>query len=302
MNTTLNPPAVHILRQPVPALVGWRAHFTQAARQALQWRLLLLWLLALGLPTLLGILPLWVTLAGVLDHAPLATRLVEGFSLPLLVDTLGVMRTRGYSPASALGAGLVFVLLLPWISGVALTAARSRTPLRIGALLAGGLADYARMARLWLWALVPLGIAAGIGGGAMHLAKEHAQGMTLEADADHLIQAALALGGLLFLLAHASLDAARAQLVAEPQRRSVVLAWWRAVKGLWRQPGRIALYLLITAAGLLLAAALGVLRLQVAPVGGLSFVAALLAGQAVVAALGWMRCARLFAMVNTAQR
>ena len=93
-----------------------------------------------------------------------------------------------------------------------------------------------------------------------------------------------------------------AQLVAEPQRRSVVLAWWRAVKGLWRQPGRIALYLLITAAGLLLAAALGVLRLQVAPVGGLSFAAALLAGQAVVAALGWMRCARLFAMVNTAQR
>lgn len=293
---------LHILRQPTPAPKGWRAHFAHAARQALQWRLLLLWLLALALPAVLALAPLWVTLASVLDHAPLAAQLVEGFSLPLLVDTLGLLRPRGYSPASALGAGLVFVLLLPWISGIALTAARSPAPLRLHALLTGGLADYPRMARLWLWALVPLGMAAGIGGGLVHLAKEHGQNLILEADAEHWMHAALALGGSLLLLAHATVDAARAQLVAEPHRRSVVLAWWRATRSLLRQPVRVLLYLLLTAAGLLLAALLGGLRLQVAPVSGFSFVLALVLGQLIVLALGWMRCARLFALANTAPR
>ena len=279
------------------ALARWMALLSAAARRALQWRLLLLWLLALALPLALANLPLWLALAGPLDHSLLGTQLVEGFEIPVLVETLMALGQRGYSPASSLGAGLVFVLLLPWLTGIVIAAARASERLGFAALLKGGLAEYWRMTRLWVWALLPLGLAGAAGAGVLHLAKEHGLTLTLEADADHLKQAALALAGLLFLLAHATVDAARAQLVIEPRRRSVILAWWRATRLLVRRPGRFLLYLLITAAGLALAALLGWLRIQVPAVSALSFVLALLLGQALVLALAWMRSARLFALV-----
>jgi hypothetical protein len=283
-----------------PPLAGLVQHAAAAARQALQWRLLLLWLIALALPLVLASLPLWVALAGVLDHAVQGLQLVEGFELPVFVEAMRMLSERGYSPASGLGAVIVFVLLLPWLTGVAFTAARTSAPQGFAALLKGGLTEYWRMARLWLWALVPLGLAAGAGAGLLHLAKEQALTMTLEADADRLTRAAIAIGALLLLLAHASIDAARAQLVLEPRRRSVVLAWWRATRLLVRRPGRILLYGLVTAVGLLLAALLGWLRIQVPPVTTPGFVAALLLGQLLVLALAWMRCTRLFALVAAA--
>ena len=289
--------------RPTRPLLAWMARLlSEAAGRALQWRLLLLWLLALALPLLLASLPLWVALAGLLDHAVLGQRLVEDFELSVLIEAMMMLRERGYLPASGLGAVLVFVLLLPWLTGIALTAARSSARLGFAALLHGGLTEYGRMARLWLWALIPLGLAAAAGAGLLHLAKEHALKLTLEADADHLKQATVALSALLFLLAHATVDAARAQLVLEPRRRSVVLAWWRATRLLVRRPGRVLLYLLATAAGLLLAALLGWLRIQVPPVTVLGFVLALLLGQALVLALAWMRCTRLFALVAAGTR
>lgn len=284
-----------------PKLAGLAQHAATAARHALQWRLLLLWLLALALPLVLASLPLWMALAGVLDHAVQGKQLVEGFELPVFAETLRMLTERGYSPASGLGAVIVFVLLLPWLTGIVFTAARTSAAQGFAALLKGGLTEYWRMARLWLWALVPLGLAAGAGAGMLHLAKEQALTMTLEADADHLTHVTIAIGALLFLLAHASIDAARAQLVLEPRRRSVVLAWWRATRLLLLRPGRILLYLLVTAAGLLLAALLGLLRIQVLPVTTLGFVAALLLGQALVLVLAWMRCTRLFALVAAAR-
>ena len=287
---------------PKRALLAWLGqHLSAAARHALQWRLLLLWLLALALPLVLASLPLWVALAGVLDHAVLGKHLVEGFELPVFVEAMRMLPERGYSPTSGMGAVIVFVLLLPWLTGIVFTGARTSAPQGFAALLKGGLTEYWRMARLWLWALVPLGLAAGAGAGLLHLAKEQALTMTLEADADHLTQATIAISALLFLLAHASIDAARAQLVLEPRRRSVVLAWWRATRELVRRPSRIFLYLLATAAGLLLAALLGWLRIQVLPVTTLGFVAALLLGQALVLVLAWMRCTRLFALVAAAR-
>jgi hypothetical protein len=196
-----------------------------------------------------------------------------------------------------LGAALVFVLLLPWLTGMAMAVARSPQVLRFGELLKGGLGEYGRMARLWLWALVPLGVAGAAGGAIMNAAKEHALTLTMESDALWVGRAALALSALLFLLAHATLDAARAQLVIEPRRRSVVRAWWRGLRGLFKRPGTLLLYAGVTALGMAAAALVALLRVQVAPVGTFSFVLALLLGQALVLVLGWMRCARLFALV-----
>lgn len=284
-------------RKAGPLCARWRA----AALLALQWRLLLLWLAGLALPLLLAVLPLWIALAGVLDRAPLAVRIVEGLDVTVLVEALGALGPRGWSPASGLGGVLALLLLMPWLGGTVIAAGRAavagRPPLALGALLRGGLAEYGLMARLWLWALVPIGAVLAVGAGLVNWSDEHALTMLLEADADRLKLAALALAALLFFVAHATLDAARAQLVLEPRRRSVVAAWLRGTRALVREPGRLALLALLTLAGVAAAALLGWLRTQVAPVGTVSFGVALLLGQALVAALAWQRCARVLGLV-----
>lgn len=272
-----------------------------AGRKALQWRLLLLWLLGLALPLLLLCLPLWFALAGPLDHSLLGKQLVDGFDAAVYIEALMGLARRRQAASAGLGAMLVYLLLLPWLTGIAMTAARSSQRLGFGALLKGGLTDYGPMARLWLWALVPLGLAGAVGAGVLYLVKQQAVTMTLEADAAHLRQAALAFSALLLLLALATLDAARAQWLIEPRRRSVIGAWWRGARLLVRRPGRILLYLLLTGFGLMVAAVLGWLRIQLPPVSGLSFALALLLGQALTLVLAWMRCARLFALVAAAR-
>ncbi|MDI4634768.1 hypothetical protein J7U46_17030 [Pelomonas sp. V22] len=277
---------------------GLMASFVSAARQALQWRLLLLWLLALALPTLLTILPLWMVLGGALDKSLLADKLVEGFDPAVLVELIGGLGQRGYSANSGFAGVAMMILLLPWLSGTLIAVARSTVVLSFVGLLQGGLREYGRMARLWLWALLPLGLALVIGGALAGAAKEHGQTLVLESDAEWLARAALAVGALVFLLAHATLDAARARLALEPQRRSVLKAWWLATKELLRRPGRILLYVGITLLGLALAGLIGLLRIQVAPVGAASFAAALLLAQLIALALVWMRCTRMLALVN----
>ncbi len=277
---------------------GLMASFRTAARQALQWRLLLLWLLALALPTLLTILPLWLVLGGALDKSLLADKLVEGFDPAVLVELVGSLGQRGYSANSGLGGLVLLALLLPWLSGTLIAVARSSVVLGFGGLLQGGLREYGRMARLWLWALLPLGLALVVGGALADAAKEHGQTLVLESEAEWLTRAALAAGALVFLLAQATLDAARARLALEPQRRSVLKAWWLASKELVRRPGRLLLYVGITLLGLLLAALIGLVRVQVAPVGAASFAVALLLAQLIALALVWMRCTRMLALVN----
>ena len=274
---------------------------SDAGRKALQWRLLLLWLLGLALPLLLLCLPLWLALAGPLDHSLLGKQLVDGFDAAVYIEVLMGLARRGQAASAGIGAMLVFLLLLPWLTGIAMTAARSTQRLGFGPLLKGGLTEYAPMARLWLWAVVPLGLAGALGGGVLYLVKQQALTMTLAADAAHLRQAALGFSALLLLLAFATLDAARAQWLIEPRRRSVILAWWRGARLLVRRPGRVLLYLLLTGFGLALAAVLGWLRVQLPPVSGLSFALALLLGQTLTLVLAWMRCARLFALVAAAR-
>lgn len=272
------------------------------ARQALQWRLLLLWLLALALPLLLASLPMGLALDAALGRSLLGAGLAERLDPPLLIELMSGPGLRGVAPVAGLPALVVLLLLLPWLSGLVIAAARRPGErLRFGALLQGGLAEYGRMARLWVWALLLLGLAGAAGAGLMHLASQAALKQVLEADADLLRHAALAGSALLVLLVHATLDAARAQFVVEPRRRSAVRAWWAAARGLLRRPRRLAVYLLVTLVGLATATLLGRVRLEVPAVGPAGLVLALVLGQALVLALSWMRCARLMALVAAAR-
>lgn len=280
----------------LPPVSDLRGQLRSGARLASQWRLLLLWLLALALPWLLALLPLWRALAAQLDQSLAARVLVERFELPVLAEALMSLGQNGFGASALFSSVLLLALLLPWLSGSLIAVVRAPLPLGFQALLQGGLREYGRMSRLWLWALCLLGAVAAMGGGLMHWLGEKTALMQLETEADRWSRAVLLFTGLLFLLVHASLDAARARLALEPQRRSVLKAWRLATRDLWRQPRRLLGYLLITALGLLAAVLIGLLRAQLAPVGAGSQLLALALGQFLVLALVWMRCARVFAL------
>ena len=274
-----------------------------ALRLALNWRVLLLWLLALALPLVIMMLPLAMAVGERLNHSLMGVALAERGELTVLAELAMGLGQAGYNPAGPGVLGLAMTLLLsPWLTGLVLAQARADRRLTLGGLIQGGLLEYGRMFRMLIWAILPLGLAAAAMGALGKAAGDHAAQAILERDADRWQHLALAAGALLFLIAHASVDAGRALLVAEPRRRSVVLAWARALRRLFSQPSTLLAYLVITVLGLALAAVLGWARLQVAPASGLSVALAWLLGQAIVLALVWMRCARLLALIGLARR
>lgn len=289
----------------LPALPrrGALAQAATALRGAAQWRLLLIWWLALLLPTLLVAVPVLSGLARQLNHALAGPALATGLNVPLLAEAVTGLQPLGVSAPQLGLAGLLLTLLLtPWLAGVAAVAARQQVVLPLGELLRGGLAQYARMGRLLVWGLVLTGIALALGGGLMKAAEHHALGQVLAADAERWETAARVMTVLLVLLAQCSVELARARLVLEPRRRSVVLAWWAALRQAGRLRGRgLWLFLGFTLLALLLLAVVQWARLLL-PLALSSSWAVLLAlavGQLGVLAFAWLRCARLWALVDT---
>lgn len=283
-----------------------------ATRAALQWRLLMLWAGLLLVPTLLLALPVWRTLSTSLDNSVRAPALAERLDLVAITDLIANL---GKNSGATSGAGFtalgLTLLLSPLLSGLVITAARARhsavgqtagqTP-GFGALLTGAFSQYGRMLRMLVWAVVPLGLALAIGGAALNAAGKHAATVITASDASLPSRLALAGAVLLFLLANATLDAGRAELALDTRRTSAVKAWWRGVKLLCQRPlASGAIYLAITAAGLLLAALLGIGRLNLPPSGVPGVIGAFALTQVIALALAWMRSARLFALIDLAR-
>jgi hypothetical protein len=270
---------------------------------ALQWRLLLLWTLGLLVPALLATLPLWRMLANGFDHAVGVDAIAARLDLPAFIDVFGDMGPAGGALGGSLAGSALFVLLLlPWLHGMTLASIRAGHRLGFAGLLQGGLAEYWRMLRMTLWSLLPLGAALALGGVAMKAADATAASAILEADADSAQRWATVAMAVLFLFAHATGEAARGVLGAEPARRSVVRAWGRGLLLLLRRPLAMSLaYLLPTLAGVLLAAGLGALRVLVAGPSWMALLAGFVLVQLLVAALGWGRSARLFALADLAR-
>jgi len=271
-----------------------------AVRSALQWRLLLWWTVLLLLPTIVAALPVWALLSASLDHSVYAARLAERLDMIAYADILHGAREQ-YAPA--LGAGslvaLVLTLLLsPLLAGMALAAARAPQPLASGALLAAGAEFYPRMARMLAWSIVPLGVAALAGSSAHRLASQFAETALRETDAERAAHLATLATVVLLVLAHATIDVGRALLAADCRRTSAIDAWWRGCAMLARRPlALLGAYLAVTAAGLALAALLAFARVHVPALGPAGTVGAIVLAQLVVIVLGWMRMARLFALV-----
>ena len=271
-----------------------------AIRAALQWRLMLWWALLLLLPTLAASLPVWQMLGANLDHSVHAPALANKLDMLAIADLMGSVRER-FGPAMSLGGivALAMTLLLsPLLAGMSIHAARaSRRPGFID-LLAGGAQEYARMFRMMVWSAIPLLIVGVVAAVAFKVAGKSAESAILESDADRASHLALIATAVAFVLVHATLDAGRALLANERRRRSAIVAWWGGVRLMLRRPlSLLGVYVIVTGLGLLLAALLAVARLHVPALGGAGTVGAVLLAQLAVLVLGWMRSARLFAMM-----
>ena len=289
MNTTTSPGAFATLRS--------------SLGRALQWRLWLLFVAASLLCALIAALPAWGWLAGVLNHSVHAEAIASGKAPALLLDAL-MSRDAPHGVIGESGsiAMILMLLLSPLLAGATVAAARSRATLGFGDLLRGAIAEYGPMLRMLIWSIIPLGFALMV----MSLltvanegAHEHAAVASDAATGRNII---FAIGGLLFVLAHASLEAGRGWLAVDGRLRSALKAWWRGLKLLCKRPiAVLVVYLGTTLAGLLLVALLLLLRPYLGAGSIIALLLGLLLSSAVAAALAWSRIARLFGMQALAE-
>lgn len=287
------------LTRPLPA----RTAVPRALARALQWRLLLLWILSSLLCALVASLPVWNWLAGQFNHAINAGDIAAGKAPLALLDALMAPDAPiGLLSESMLVASVLMLLASPLLVGAGLVAARAPQAPGFGELLRGGIGEYGPLLRLLLWSAIPLGVALLLTGmmvGFNEKAHEHA---ILAADIAYGRNIALAVGALLFVLAHAGLEAGRGWLAADARLRSALKAWWRGMRLLRRRPfASLGAYLLPTLCSLLLALLLVALRqrFDASALGG--FLLAALLGCAIAASLAWGKLARLFAFKALAE-
>lgn len=269
---------------------------------ALQWRLLLLWLLATLVPTLLAATPLWASLQAQFGHAAHAAAIAAAEDMPLLLEGLGkVGEHMDWMPAAMGGGVLLALLLAPWLTGMVVASLRAGRRLGFVELIAGGLTEYWRMLRMMLWSILPIGLALAVGGGVAGALQAGTEDAILASEVETAGRIGMIVMAVLFVLAHATVEAGRGWLGADPALRSVVKAWWRGLKLLLRRPlATLLVYIVTLVASLLLAALFGWLRLAVDGVGPVAAVLSFLVGQAIVLAIAWGRIARLRGMAAIA--
>lgn len=277
------------------------AALLRAPSAALQWRLLLLWVLLLLIPTAVVSLPLWSALGGLLDHSAHAPAWADGFDVLMAGDVMAQLAQGGGLGGAALAGLLITVLLLPLLNGMIVAGARAGRALGFGHLLQSGTMEYGRMFRLLLWSVLPYAIALGIGAAVMFAAQRHAETAVLQSSADAARHAAQWLLVALVVLAQVWLESARSAFVADAGLRSATRAFGRGFMQLLRRPlSSLLSYLLISLLGVLLLTLFGVGRIHVPAVGLGGFLLALLLTELGVAAVGWMHAARIHALSNVA--
>lgn len=275
----------------------------RAARAALQWRLLLLWVLWMLVPTAILGLPMWQMLRASLDYSVHAASFSQQLDMTVLTDLMAAhgKNAMAFNTAGVL-ALIVTLLISPLLSGMAATAARATGTPGFRELTAGALAEYPRMFRMLVWSVVPLGLAALLGNVGLEQAANLDAVASAPSDANLWSALATAILVLLLALAHATVDAGRAALAVERRRGSAVMAWWSGCIMLIQRPlASFGVYALISGAGLAVAALLAVARLNLGGASLAGFIAAFLLVQLTVVVLGWMRSARLFALIELAR-
>lgn len=263
--------------------------------RALQWRLLLLWILATLGCAVIAALPLWGWLGSVLDHSLLANAVADGKAPMALLDAL----LAPNSPLPFLGSNLwigsgLMLLLSPLLVGATLVAARSAVRPGFGDLLRGAIGEFWPLLRLLLWSVLPIGAAAMLTGALFGMGSKLNEHAILATEISRWTDAAMLIGGFLLVLAHASVEAGRGWMAADPNLRSAIKAWWRGAALLLRRPiAVLSAYVFPWLLAVAVALALLALRQRFGS-GGFAF--GLLLSCLIGGALAWGKVARLFAL------
>lgn len=270
----------------------------QALDGAMQWRLWLLWIAASLACALIAALPAWNWLAESLNHSVQARAIANGEAPTLLLDMLLSRNApHGVLGESTMVGTILMLLLSPLLAGATVAAIRSRARLGFGDLLRGAVGEYGPMLRMLLWSAIPLGLALMVMSvilGANESAHEHAiEGSGVATGRT----VAFVVGAVLFVLAHASVEAGRGWLATDGRLRSALKAWGRGVKLLFRRPIAVLLaWLMTTLLGLALALLFAWLRQFAGGAGLGGFLLGMLLGCGIAAGLAFGRIARLYAM------
>lgn len=280
-----------------------RTALSHALRGGMQWRLWLLWIVATGACALIGAMPIWNWLGSVLDNSLLAGAIATGKAPPMLIEAL---MSRDAPLGLLMGgvqiATILMLLVSPLLAGATVAASRSRETLGFGALLRGAIGEYGPMLRMLIWSAIPLGIAIVAATAIMGANESAHENAVMASELKTGSRIALVVGGVLWVIAHASLEAGRGWLAADGRLRSALKAWWRGFGLLRRRPlAVLSVYVVTTLAGLLLALLLVVLRQKLDSASAIGFTLAMLVGFGITAALAWSRIARLFGMQALAQ-
>lgn len=278
-----------------------RTALSHGLRGALQWRLWLLWIIVTGACALIGAMPVWNWLGGVLDNSLLGAAVGSGKAPAVMIEAIMSRDTPPLAGGLQL-ATVLMLLLAPFLTGAAVAAARSPATLGFGDLMRGGISEYGPMLRMLIWSVIPLGLAVMAAVAIMGANDGMNEQAVLASELDTGRRVAWLVGGIFFVLAHASLEAGRGWLAADARLRSALKAWWRGMKLLLRRPVAVlAVYLVTTLAGLLLAVLMIGIRQHMDANTGLGLVLAMLVGFGIAAVLACSRIARLFGMQSLAQ-
>lgn len=279
------------------------AMIRRAMRRALQWRLLLLSPVVLLVAATATMFPLLRVLGGMLDRSPRWKELtgLDSFAAAGLAKVL-------QGPASgAITTGVqtslvLAVLVAPLLAGAALVVADADARPRLRGLLSGAAGYYPRLLRMQLAALIPLGLAGLLASLVMRWASHVGDAATSETATHASSRIAWTLTIALVFVAQLAVDAGRARLAAEPERRSAVKALGAGVKLIIKRPAQtLALGAAATAVALLIAAILLVVRNQIAQSGVASILVAFVLGQLAVVAIAWGHAAKLCGLVEIAR-
>jgi hypothetical protein len=271
-----------------------------ALRGILRWRIFVIWIAITLIPTAVISVPMGRLLSEQLDHSAYALIWARGVSVPTLGDLLMSVPDAAPLLRGALVISLLLTLLFwPLLTGMVVASAKSTRTLGFVGLIQGGVSEYGRMLRMLIWSIVPLGIAAAIGGAALKFVSHRAESAILESQVSHEHLIATILLAALLIAAHSTVEAGRAQFALDTGRRSAILAWWRGLRLVLARPvAALGSYIVISLAGLLLIAILGITRINLPHATFCGFLLALLVTQSIAVAAIWMRIARLLALVQ----
>src|ERR1700689_4693120 len=111
-----------------------------ALRRALQWRLLLWWVLLTLLPALALLLPAWNTLSSQFDHTVHSAEWAQHWDFMMMGDLAMVMATgQDVFAGSGRTAMLLLLAVIPLLNGLFIANSRSTAPMKMGELLREGL-------------------------------------------------------------------------------------------------------------------------------------------------------------------